>query len=129
MPDKKHQLKLILLKRAHEELKKEKKREEANRAATVKDRLFECPDLNALSEEELKEFIRKVHAACEVSDEKRYDLEVRTERNQKDMDEMLARIKDMMGKNKQPPLRRVKMSADQMLKALLGNKHKVALKK
>ena len=41
--------------------------------------------------------------------------------------ELNQKIFDLRGKFKRPPLRRVRMSADQMLRALLGSKHKVSL--
>jgi len=37
------------------------------------------------------------------------------------------KIFDLRGRFKRPPLRRVRMSAEQMLRALLGSKHKVSL--
>nr|7KAA_A Chain A, Troponin C, skeletal muscle,Troponin I, fast skeletal muscle chimera [Homo sapiens] len=38
-----------------------------------------------------------------------------------------GKLFDLRGKFKRPPLRRVRMSADAMLKALLGSKHKVCM--
>lgn len=40
---------------------------------------------------------------------------------------MNQKLFDLRGKFKRPPLRRVRMSADAMLKALLGSKHKVCM--
>merc|ERR1712236_114161 len=56
-----------------------------------------------------------------------YDLKSRVKKNDKEIDDLNQKIFDLRGKFKRPPLRRVKMSADQMLKALLGSKHKVSM--
>lgn len=40
---------------------------------------------------------------------------------------MNQKIFELRGKFRRPPLRRVRVSADQMLRALLGSKHKVSL--
>lgn len=37
------------------------------------------------------------------------------------------KVLDLRGKFKRPPLRRVRVSADAMLRALLGSKHKVSM--
>lgn len=43
------------------------------------------------------------------------------------LEDMNQTLFDLRGKFKRPPLRRVRMSADAMLKALLGSKHKVCM--
>jgi len=43
------------------------------------------------------------------------------------IEDLNQKIFDLRGKFKRPPLRRVRMSADQMLRALLGSKHKVSM--
>lgn len=43
------------------------------------------------------------------------------------LEDMNQKLFDLRGKFKRPPLRRVRMSADAMLKALLGSKHKVCM--
>ena len=43
------------------------------------------------------------------------------------LEDLSQKLFDLRGKFKRPPLRRVRMSADAMLKALLGSKHKVCM--
>ncbi|XP_037834260.1 troponin I, fast skeletal muscle isoform X2 [Kryptolebias marmoratus] len=43
------------------------------------------------------------------------------------IDDLRIKVQDVMGKFKKPVLRKVRMSADAMLKALLGSKHTVNL--
>merc|ERR1711879_994029 len=54
-------------------------------------------------------------------------IEAKVLKNNKEIEELNQKIFELRGKFKRPPLRRVRMSADQMLKALLGNKHKVSM--
>lgn len=41
--------------------------------------------------------------------------------------DLKLKVLDLRGKFKRPPLRRVRVSADAMLRALLGSKHKVSM--
>lgn len=41
--------------------------------------------------------------------------------------DLKIKVLDLRGKFKRPPLRRVRVSADAMLRALLGSKHKVSM--
>lgn len=43
------------------------------------------------------------------------------------LEDLSQKLFDLRGKFKRPPLRRVRMSADAMLRALLGSKHKVCM--
>ena len=43
------------------------------------------------------------------------------------IDDLKIKVQDVMGKFKKPVLKKVRMSADAMLQALLGGKHKVTM--
>ncbi|XP_010780466.1 troponin I, fast skeletal muscle-like, partial [Notothenia coriiceps] len=43
------------------------------------------------------------------------------------IDDLRMKVQDLKGKFKKPALKRVRMSADDMLAALLGSKHKVSM--
>uniref|UniRef100_A0A669BRS2 Troponin I, fast skeletal muscle n=1 Tax=Oreochromis niloticus TaxID=8128 RepID=A0A669BRS2_ORENI len=60
-------------------------------------------------------------------DEERYDLEMKVNKADKEIDDLKIKVQDLMGKFKKPVLKKVRMSADAMLKALLGSKHTVNL--
>uniref|UniRef100_A0A8C6SFD6 Troponin I, fast skeletal muscle n=1 Tax=Neogobius melanostomus TaxID=47308 RepID=A0A8C6SFD6_9GOBI len=61
----------------------------------------------------------------DVIDEQRYDLESKVNKSNKEIDDLKIKVQDIMGKFKKPVLKKVRMSADAMLKALLGSKHTV----
>nr|XP_006000477.1 PREDICTED: troponin I, slow skeletal muscle-like isoform X2 [Latimeria chalumnae] len=75
----------------------------------------------------LKELCKKLHQQIDIIDEERYDIEVKVGKNDREINELNLKILDLRGKFKRPTLRRVRVSADAMLSALLGSKHKVSL--
>ncbi|XP_067902962.1 troponin I, fast skeletal muscle-like [Heterodontus francisci] len=119
-------LKSLLLSLAKAALEKE----EAERIAE-KERYMEehCGQLqtHGLSMAELQDLCKKLHAKIDVVDEERYDLESKVTKSTKEIDDLNLKVFDLKGKFKRPPLKRVRMSADAMLRALLGSKHKVSM--
>ncbi|XP_027028778.1 troponin I, fast skeletal muscle-like [Tachysurus fulvidraco] len=79
------------------------------------------------SVQELQDLCRKLHQCIEKVDEERYDMEAKVAKTNKEIDDLKIKVQDLKGKFKKPALRKVRMSADQMLQALLGSKHKVSL--
>jgi len=123
----KMQLKSLLLQKAKEELQKESERKAARKKEVLAERIQSLPDLNSMNDEELKQYLREIHSKIDKIDDSRFDMEAKVVKNNKEIDDLNQKIFELRGKFKRPPLRRVKMSADQMLKALLGNKHKVTM--
>jgi len=123
----KNQIKQLLLAKAREDLKLEQQQKAEEKKAALASRLEPLDDLNSLSQSDLMELCRSLHAKLEKVDEARYDTGKKVEKNDTEIEELNQKIFDLRGKFKRPPLRRVKMSADQMLKALLGSKHKVSM--
>uniref|UniRef100_A0A672Z8B3 Troponin I2, fast skeletal type n=1 Tax=Sphaeramia orbicularis TaxID=375764 RepID=A0A672Z8B3_9TELE len=76
---------------------------------------------------QLQELCRKLHRQIDLVDEERFDMEVKVNKSNKEIDDLKVLVQDLKGKFKKPALKRVRMSADAMLAALLGSKHKVSL--
>jgi len=123
----KRDLKAIMIAKAKERLQEDAKRKQALKEKVLKERIMPMPNLNNLSDAEIKDFLREIHKGVDKADEGRYDMMIKVMKADREIDELNQRIDDFRGKFKRPPLRKVKMSADQMLKALLGNKHKVSM--
>ncbi|KAJ1178461.1 hypothetical protein NDU88_003707 [Pleurodeles waltl] len=119
----KQHLKSLMLQVAKTALEKE----ELDIAAEKESYLAEhCPPLSLPSSlQDLQEFCKKMHAKIDVVDEERYDMEQKVQKSTKELEDLNQKIFDLRGKFKRPPLKRVRMSADAMLRALLGSKHKV----
>ncbi|KAL4673921.1 hypothetical protein H8959_017855 [Pygathrix nigripes] len=103
----------------HEEREAEKVRYLAERIPTLQTR--------GLSLSALQDLCRELHAKVEVVDEERYDIEAKCLHNTREIKDLKLKVMDLRGKFKRPPLRRVRVSADAMLRALLGSKHKVSM--
>ncbi|KAG9334381.1 hypothetical protein JZ751_008130, partial [Albula glossodonta] len=75
----------------------------------------------------MQELCKKLHQTIDKVDEERYDIESKVTKTDKEIDELKIKVIDLKGKFQKPVLRKVRMSADAMLQALLGSKHKVTL--
>uniref|UniRef100_A0A2R9BPQ2 Troponin I, fast skeletal muscle n=2 Tax=Pan paniscus TaxID=9597 RepID=A0A2R9BPQ2_PANPA len=118
-------LKSVMLQIAATEQEKEKSRREAEKQNYLSEH---CPPLHIPgSMSEVQELCKQLHAKIDAAEEEKYDMEVRVQKTSKELEDMNQKLFDLRGKFKRPPLRRVRMSADAMLKALLGSKHKVCM--
>ncbi|KAM4734396.1 troponin I, fast skeletal muscle-like [Anableps anableps] len=85
-----------------------------------------CPPLDVpYSREELVELCKKLHQQINISEEERYCTEFKLNMVLDEVRDLNIKIVDLRGKFKRPRLKKVRMSADAMLKALLGSKHTV----
>nr|BAA19425.2 troponin I [Halocynthia roretzi]BAB83810.1 adult body-wall muscle troponin I [Halocynthia roretzi] len=123
----KQNLKSLMLNKAREDLKREAEVKAEEKKKILNSRIEPLSNLGGMSEQDLKDLCRELHAKIEKVDEQRYDIEVKVNKNDQEIEDLNQRIFDLRGKFKRPPLRRVRMSADQMLRALLGSKHKVSM--
>ncbi|XP_036431746.1 troponin I, fast skeletal muscle-like [Colossoma macropomum] len=120
-----YNLKSLLLSIAAGLLEAEAKQLVADKEAYMNEH---CPDLDLPgSTQELQEYLKKLQQNIDKIDEERYDLEAKVLKTNKEIDDLRIKVQDLKGKFKKPVLRKVRMSADQMLQALLGSKHKVSL--
>nr|XP_042703102.1 troponin I, cardiac muscle isoform X1 [Chrysemys picta bellii] len=76
---------------------------------------------------QLKALCQELHARVDRVDEERYDMHVRVTKNINEIEDLNQKIFDLRGKFQRPALRRVRLSADAMMQALLGAKHKVSM--
>uniref|UniRef100_A0A8C1WRW5 Troponin I, skeletal, slow c n=1 Tax=Cyprinus carpio TaxID=7962 RepID=A0A8C1WRW5_CYPCA len=109
---------ILLLQRAMEELEQEKISRDEEKVKYLSDKLPPL-QITGLSMEELQKLCRQLHAKIDVVDEERYDFEAKVNKNNRDL-----KVQDLGGKFKKPALRKVRVSADEMMRALLGSKHK-----
>uniref|UniRef100_A0A4W6EJA7 Troponin I2, fast skeletal type n=2 Tax=Lates calcarifer TaxID=8187 RepID=A0A4W6EJA7_LATCA len=87
-----------------------------------------CPALSIPDGmQDLQELCRKLHKQIDLVDEERYDMEIKVTKSNKEIDDLKLMVQDLKGKFKKPALKKVRMSADAMLAALLGSKHKVSM--
>ncbi|XP_010900233.1 troponin I, fast skeletal muscle-like isoform X1 [Esox lucius] len=75
---------------------------------------------------ELQEMIKKLALTIDKIDEERYDAEAKVAKTNKEIEDLKIKVVDLQG-IKKPALKKVRLSADAMLSALLGTKHKATI--
>ncbi|XP_071392464.1 troponin I, slow skeletal muscle-like [Centroberyx affinis] len=116
-------LKILLLTRACEDLERETQERDEEKVRYLGEKLPPL-HLSGMSMGELQNLCKQLHAKIDVVDEERYDCESKVSKHNKDIHELKLKIQDLGGKFKKPALRKVRVSADEMMRALLGSKHK-----
>ncbi|XP_060912371.1 troponin I, fast skeletal muscle-like [Labrus mixtus] len=120
-----NQLKSLLLLIGQSMLEKEAREAEKEKMNFMQET---CPVLSIPGcMQEMQELCRKIHKQLDLADEERYDMELKVTKSNKEIDDLKLKVQDLKGKFKKPTLKKVKMSADAMLAALLGSKHKVSM--
>ncbi|CAK6978695.1 troponin I%2C fast skeletal muscle-like [Scomber scombrus] len=119
----KHTLKSCMLVVANTLLEAEANVKTGEREKFLEDK---CPPLELpYSKDELLELCKKLHEQLDISEEERYSIEFKLNLVLNEVRDLNIKIVDLRGKFKRPRLKKVRMSADAMLKALLGSKHTV----
>ncbi|XP_030197695.1 troponin I, skeletal, slow d [Gadus morhua] len=116
-------LKILLLTRACEALECERQDREEEKERYLGEKLPPL-QLSGLKMEELQNLCKELHSKIDLADEERYDCEHKVIKHNKDISELKMKVQDLGGKFKKPALRKVRVSADEMMRALLGSKHK-----
>ncbi|XP_062402737.1 troponin I, fast skeletal muscle-like [Sardina pilchardus] len=120
----KHHLKSVMLAIAEQRMEKEKSEIVAAKEAYLNEK---CPELSLPGTlEDLQKLCKEIHQKIDKADEERYDPDAKVTKGAKEIDELKFKVTDLKGMKK-PALMKVRMSADQMLQALLGSKHKVTM--
>ncbi|XP_052453249.1 troponin I, slow skeletal muscle-like [Carassius gibelio] len=119
-------LKTKILKKASTLLAEEKEQKKTDREQTLSERVPPL-QLSGISVQDLQNLCKELHQKIDVVDEERYDVESKVAKNEKEIADLNYKIFELKGKMKRPALKRVRVSADAMLGALLGAKHKESI--
>ncbi|XP_074489280.1 troponin I, skeletal, slow c [Sebastes fasciatus] len=119
-------LKILLLTRATEALEAEKAAREEQKVCYLGEKLPPL-QLIGLNTDDLQKVCKQIHENIDTVDEERYDCEAKVIKNYRDINELKLKVADLGGKFKKPALRKVRVSADEMLKALFGSKTKASM--
>uniref|UniRef100_A0A8C2Z1Y0 Troponin I2, fast skeletal type n=2 Tax=Cyclopterus lumpus TaxID=8103 RepID=A0A8C2Z1Y0_CYCLU len=117
-----HHLKSVILSIAQKWLDEEAKEDIAAKEAYMAEN---CPPADTSGDQNaLMEYCKKLNAIIERIDEERYDIVGKVQKADVEIEDLRIKVVDLRGVKK-PALKKVRMSADTMLKALLGSKHTV----
>ncbi|KAG7273034.1 hypothetical protein CRUP_017511 [Coryphaenoides rupestris] len=114
---------ILLLTRACEDLQQERQDREDEKDRYLGEKLPPLK-LSGMKMDELHNLCKQLHSKIDLVDEERYDWEHKVIKHNKDINELKMKVQDLGGKFKKPALRKVRVSADEMMRALLGSKHK-----
>ncbi|KAM8752099.1 troponin I, slow skeletal muscle-like [Acanthopagrus schlegelii] len=101
----------------------DKQSKEEERERTLNERV-PALQVSGLSLQDLQNLCKELHQKIDVVDEERYDINAKVVKNDREIQDLNQKIFELKGKMKRPALRRVRVSADAMLGALLGAKVK-----
>ncbi|KAJ3596601.1 hypothetical protein NHX12_003006 [Muraenolepis orangiensis] len=119
-----HHLKSVILQIAADWLEQEVKEAKEAKAAYMSEN---CPALDLGGDlAALVELCKKLQQTIDKIDEERYDTEAKVVKSDKEIDDLKLKVVELGGVKK-PALKKVRMSADAMLQALLGGKHKITM--
>merc|ERR1712135_73703 len=93
----KNQIKQLLLVKAREDLKLEQQQKAEEKKAALASRLEPLDDLNSLSQSDLMELCRSLHAKLGKVDEARYDTGKKVEKNDTEIEELRENIEAKAG--------------------------------
>ncbi|XP_061750378.1 troponin I, fast skeletal muscle-like isoform X1 [Nerophis ophidion] len=117
-----HHLKSLMLQIAASWLEQEAVAMVATKKAHMAEKC-PAPDLGG-DQASLMDVCKKLQQIIEKIDEERYDTESKVSKADKEIQDLKMKVVELAGVKK-PALKKVRMSADSMLQALLGSKHKV----
>uniref|UniRef100_H3DEZ3 Troponin I4b, tandem duplicate 2 n=1 Tax=Tetraodon nigroviridis TaxID=99883 RepID=H3DEZ3_TETNG len=115
-----------MLKKAMNMLEADKQIKKEERERTLAERVPPL-QMSGMSLQELQNLCKELHQKIDVVDEERYDIDLKVTKNdteEQKIQNLSQKIYELKGKMKRPNLKRVRVSADAMLGALLGSKVK-----
>ncbi|XP_013981284.1 troponin I, slow skeletal muscle [Salmo salar] len=115
-------LKTKLVKKAMAMLVAEKEQKVIDRESTLHERV-PALNLSGLSVQDLQTLCKELHQKIDVVDEERYDIAMKVSKSDAEIENLTMKIIELKGK-KRPQLKRVRVSAEAMMGALLGAKIK-----
>ncbi|XP_010770992.1 troponin I4b, tandem duplicate 3 [Notothenia coriiceps] len=116
-------LKTKLLKKAITLLDNDIQMKKEERERVLSERVPQL-ELSGLSPQDLQNFCKELHLKIDVVDEERYDVNSKVSKCTIEIQDLSQKIFELKGKMKRPALKRVRVSADAMLGALLGSRVK-----
>ncbi|XP_037109053.1 troponin I, slow skeletal muscle-like isoform X2 [Syngnathus acus] len=116
-------LKTKMLKKAMVLLENDKQVRQEERERILSEKVPEL-QMSSLSAQELQSLCKELHQKIDTVDEDRYDIALKVAKNDIELRDLSQKIYELKGKMKRPTLKRVRVSADAMLGALLGAKVK-----
>merc|ERR1712080_621425 len=106
-PERKNKLRLLLRKKAAEELKKEQERKAAERRKVIDERCGQPKDVDNASEDQPKQICKEYFDRMYLCESQKYDMEFEVRKRDFEINELNTAVNDLRGKFIKPTLKKV----------------------
>lgn len=116
-PEKKRKLKLLIMKKATEDLKNEADKKAAAKKSYLDQRIKPLPDnMRSLNEAHLVSMCKDLHKQIAEQEEAMYDLEFKIRKHDYEINELTIKVNDIKGKFIKPTLKKVNKTQSKFAK-------------
>ena len=115
-PEKKRKLKLLIMKKATEDLKNEAERKSQAKKSYLDAKVQALPDVHSLNEAQLVSICKDLHRQIAEAEEGKYDLEFKIRRQDYEINELTIKVNDIKGKFIKPTLKKVNKTQSKFAK-------------
>lgn len=124
-PERKKKLRILLRKKAAEELKRQQETKANERRKVISERTGSKKNFDAMSESELKAVCAAMHERLAKLESDKWDKENEVSRKELEIHQLSTQVSDMRGKFVKPPLKRVPKYQQKIEKMLLNARKEV----
>ena len=124
-PERKKKLRILLRRKAAEELKRQQEAKANERRRVISERTGTRKNFEAMSEEELRSVCQQMHERLGKLESDRWDTESEVSRKELEIHQLSTQVSDMRGKFVKPPLKRVPKYQAKIEKMLLNARKEI----
>lgn len=124
-PERKKKLRILLRRKAAEELKRQQEAKANERRKVISERTGAKKNFDQMSETELKSICSQMHERLKNLENEKWDMETIVSRKELDIHELSTQVSDMRGKFVKPPLKRVPKYQAKIEKMLLNARKEI----
>lgn len=115
-PEKKRKLKLLIMKKATEDLKNEAEKKLQAKKSYLDSKVKPLPELGSLNEANLVSICKDLHKQIAEQEEAKYDLEMKIRKQDYEINELTIKVNDIKGKFIKPTLKKVNKTQSKFAK-------------
>ena len=124
-PERKKKLRILLRRKAAEELKRQQEAKANERRKVISERTGTRKNFESMGEEELRSACRSMHERLTKLENDKWDIESQVGRKDLEIHQLSTQVSDMRGKFVKPPLKRVPKYQAKIEKMLLNARKEV----
>lgn len=123
--ERKKKLRVLLRRKAAEELKRQQEAKANERRRVISERTGTKPQIDSMSQSELGSICKKFHERISKLENEKWDLEYAVGRKEIEIHELSSQVSDTRGKFVKPPLKRVPKYEQKIERMLLNARKEV----